>query len=147
MPYTSLPKTLTANAFTRTGYKFIGWGLGSSATAVSLSDGASITADSWNSVYSAGGYLKAIWNARFSLGSATISTASVSISSLGDTSVTLTTSTSAKSYLWTISGTTVSSSNTCTISYSAYTSGTITLVCIDSSGDVTQYKNTFTVSN
>ncbi len=151
LSYTSLPKTLTANAFTRTGYKFIGWGLGSSATAVSLSDGASITADSWNSVYSAGGYLKAIWNARFSLGSATTSTASVSISSLGDTSVTLTTSTVADSF-WYIDGAKKSDTSSCTINYADYSAGThtISLVCITvSSGSATvkQYENTFTIAN
>lgn len=145
--------TLTENAFTRAGYKFSGWATSSNSSTVTFSDKAVINTSNWDSLYyyPSNGNLYAVWKEKFSLGSPTTSTASVSKGTLGDTSVTLTTSTSATTYIWSIDGTQVSTSNTCTIPYSSYSTGShnIVLVCISisaSDATVTKYVNTFTIN-
>lgn len=143
--------SLTANAFTRLGHKFLGWSTNASATSASFADSAAISAGNWAMLYIAGGNLYAVWQKRFVLGTATAEEVSVT-GTYTDVSETLTSSSSATSYLWYIDGAKKSDTSSCTINYADYSAGThtISLVCITvSSGSATvkQYENTFTIAN
>lgn len=125
-------------------YIFAGWSESASSSTVSYASGARISLTAPKTLY-------AVWKGpRFSLNTPTVSTVAISYSATS--SVTLTASSSATSYLWYIDGAKKSDTSSCTINYADYSAGThtISLVCITvSSGSATvkQYENTFTIAN
>ncbi len=132
--------TAPACAFSKANHVFDHWQ--STVSSFTYSSGEVLTESKWPN---ADDTFVACWKPVFELGTPTTATASVSVQTLGSSSVTLTTSESGYC-IWSVNGTKVSETSSCTINYSDYPSGgTITLVCLTSSDDVLQYKNTFTI--
>ena len=130
-----------ACAFSKANHVFDHWQ--STVSSFTYSEGEVLSESKWPN---SDDTFVAQWKPVFELGTPTTATASVTVQTLGSTSVTLTTSASGYC-IWSVNGTKVSETSSCTINYSDYPSGTIMLVCLTSSDDVLQYKNTFTVHN
>ena len=128
-----------ACAFSKANHVFDHWQ--STVSSFTYTSGEVLTESKWPN---ADDTFVACWKPVFELGTPSIESAGVTVQTYGASSVTLSTSESGLC-IWSVNGTKVSETSSCTISYSAYSSGTITLVCITSSNDVLQYKNTFTI--